>query len=248
VAAKRRLTGIALFAALVAAAGTLFGALAVPEGHPDAGASDHAHAEAGHEDAVRPGELAGALLVSLAGIGIVPLALRTARRRDDDERARPQLERDGAEALRLLIALASAGAATIHFAVIAQHFEEYWLFGFFFVGVAVLQLAWALVVVLRPSLRLYLAGAAGNGVVAATWLVSRTTGLPLGPEAGEPEAVGIADTVATVFEVLIVAGAVPLMLATAPRRPLARFTAATTFTALAAMALTALSLLSLAGL
>lgn len=63
---------------------------------------------------------------------------------------------------------------------------------------ALTQLAWALlVVVLPPSSRLYLAGAAGNAVVAATWLVTRTTGLPLGPEAGEPEAVGIADTVAT---------------------------------------------------
>jgi hypothetical protein len=244
--ANGRVIGIVLLAALVAAAGTSFGAVAVPEGHPAAEASEHEHAEAGHQDALRPGELAGALFVSLAGIGIVPLARQSGRRRDG--RTGLSSGRDRAEALRLAVALASAGAATIHFAVIAQHFEEYWLFGSFFVGVAVLQLAWALLVVLRPSPRLYLAGAAGNAVVAATWLVSRTMGLPLGPEAGEPEAVGIADTVATVFEVVIVAGALLLMLATAPRRPLARFTAATTVTALSAIALTALSLLSLAGL
>lgn len=146
-------TGIVLLATLVAAAGTFFGAVAVPEEHPGAEASEHdEHAETEHEDALRPGELTGALLISLAGIGIVPLALGSVRRRDDDERRLPPPEPvDGAQALRLAVAVASAGAATIHFAVIAQHLEEYWLFGSFFVGVAVLQLAWALLVVVRPS-------------------------------------------------------------------------------------------------
>lgn len=246
-----RLIGIVLLAALVAAAGTLFGAFAVPAEHHGK-AAEHHEAEAAHgeaADTLGPGDLAGALLVSVAGIGIVPLALRSARRRNELERRAAQPERDVSEALRFAVALASAGAATIHFAVIAQHLEEYWLFGSFFIGVAILQLAWATVVLYLPSPAVYLAGLVGNAAVAATWVVSRTTGLPLGPESGEPEPVGVADTVATAFEVLVAAGALLLLLRMASRRrPLARFTAATAVTTLAAIGLTALSLLSLAGL
>jgi hypothetical protein len=76
-----RVIGIVLLAALVAAAGTSFGAVAVPEAHPAAEASEHEHAAVEHQDALRPGELAGALLVSLNGIGIVPLARQSGRRR-----------------------------------------------------------------------------------------------------------------------------------------------------------------------
>ena len=242
--ANRRVIGIVLLAALVAAGGTVFGAVAVPEAHPAAEAGRARARRGGARGRLSP-RRAGRRTARIPGIGIVPLARRSERRRDADENGSPA-GGDRTEALRLAIAFASAGAATIHFAVISQHFEEYWLFGSFFVGVAVLQLAWALLVIVRPSRRLYLAGAAGNAIVVATWLVSRTTGLPLGPE-GEPEAVGIADTVATVFEVVIAAGAVFLIRPTASR-PLARFTVATTVAALAAIALTALSLLSLAGL
>ena len=74
---------------------------------------------------------------------------RVQSRRRRDGRRSLRSGRDRAEALRLAVAPASAGAATIHFAVIAQHFEDY-CFGAFFVGVALLQLAWALLVVLRP--------------------------------------------------------------------------------------------------
>jgi hypothetical protein len=245
--ANGRLIGIVLLATVAAAAGTLFGVLAVPVEH-HAEHPGHHEAEAAHADQLRPSELASAILVSFAGIGIVPLALRGLRRRNEMHSAPLQTERGVAEGLRFVVALASAGAATIHFAVIAQHFEEYWLFGTFFVGVGLLQLAWAVLVVARPSPGLYLAGAAGNAVVAAMWIVSRTAGLPLGPEAGEPEAVGLADTVATVYEIVLASGALVLLRVTAPRRQLARVTAATALTTLAVIGLTMLSLLSLAGL
>jgi hypothetical protein len=250
--ANGRLIGIVLLATLVAAAATLFGALAVPKEHPHGEAAEHHEAEAAHSEAadtLGPGDLVGALLVFVAGIGLVPVALRNARRRNELERPATRPEGDASEALRLTVALASAGAATIHFAVIAQHLEEYWLFGSFFIGVAIAQLAWALAVLIRASAAVYLAGLVGNAVVAATWVVSRTTGLPLGPESGEPESVGIADTVASAFEVLIAAGALLLLLRmTSRRRRLARFTAVTAVTTLAAIGLTALSLLSLTGL
>ena len=241
------LIGIVLFASLAAAAPTLFGVLAVPAGH-HAGQSQHHEAEAAHADQLRPSELTGAIFVAFAGIGVVPLALRGLRRRREGHRAPPQTDRGVSDDLRLLVAFASAGAATIHFAVIAQHFEAYWLFGTFFVGVGLLQLAWAVLVLARPSSGLYLAGAAGNALVAAMWVVSRTAGLPLGPEAGAPEAVGIADTVTSVYQIVLALGAIVLLRVTAPRCPVARATAATAPMTLAAIGLTTLSLLSLAGL
>jgi hypothetical protein len=250
--ANSRLIGIVLLATLVAAAATLFGTLAVPKEHPHGEATQHHEAEAAHSeeaDTLGPGDLVGALLVSVAGIGLVPVALRNAGRRNEVERRATRPEGDASDALRLTVALASAGAATIHFAVIAQHLEEYWLFGAFFIGVAVLQLAWALAVLFRPSPAVYVLGLLGNAAVAATWVVSRMTGLPLGPESGEPEPVGFADAIATAFEVLIAAGALLLLIRrTARSRPPARFTALTAATTLAAIGLTALSLLSLTGL
>jgi hypothetical protein len=71
------------------------------------------------------------------------------------------------------------------------------LFGSFFIAVAILGLAWAMLVLFRPSPAVYLAGFVGTAAVAATSLVSRTNGLPLGPESGEPEPVGVAGTLAT---------------------------------------------------
>jgi hypothetical protein len=244
-----RLIAIVLLTALVAASGTLFGVLAVPAGHPHREAAEHHEAEVAHEaQTLGAGDVAAALLVSVAGVAIVPVALRSARRRNELERPGARPDREVSEALRLGVALASAGAATIHFAVIAQHLEEYWLFGSFFIAVAIAQLAWAMLVLFRPSPAVYLAGMVGNAAVAATWAVSRTTGLPLGSEPGVPESVGTADSVATAFEVLIVAGTLLLLLRmTSRKRPLARFTAATAVATLAAIGLTALSLLSLAG-
>ena len=103
------------------------------------------------------------------------------------------------EVLCFTVAVASAGAATIHFAVIDQHFAEYWLFGLFFVAVALAQLGWVVAIVSNPTRRVYVVGALGNALIAVTWLISRTTGLPFGPGAGEPEPVGIADAVSTAF-------------------------------------------------
>jgi hypothetical protein len=116
--------------------------------------------------------------------------------------------------LRLVVALFSLGAGVVHAVVIESHFSEYWLFGVFFAVLAFLQAAWALAVILRPSRRLLIWGAVGNGIVVAVWLITRTLGVPLGPEAGSTEAVGFVDAAATVFEVLLVAGVGALL---APR-------------------------------
>jgi hypothetical protein len=106
----------------------------------------------------------------------------------------------------------SAGAAAIHFAEISPHIEEYWLFGAFFFIVAWFQAATVIALVARPSPRLMLLIAVVNLVVIAIWVWSRTAGLPIGPEAGQPEAVGAADVLSTVLEALLVGWVLALLL------------------------------------
>jgi hypothetical protein len=109
------------------------------------------------------------------------------------------------------LASLSAGAAAIHFAVIFEHFAEYALYGVFFLVVSWAQLIWAAVVLWRPS-RLWLwLGLAGNALVVAVYVASRTTGLPLGPDVGHPEPVGGLDVVSTVLELALVAGCAALL-------------------------------------
>ena len=100
----------------------------------------------------------------------------------------------------------SAGAATIHFAVGPEHFREDFRFGLFFVVMATLQLAWGAAIVARDSRTLYAGGAVGNAVILGVWAVSRTTGLPFGPEAWTPESIGLLDGIATAYEAVLVAG------------------------------------------
>lgn len=113
--------------------------------------------------------------------------------------------------LTLALAWVSVGAAVIHFAVIEQHFSEFELYGWFFVAVASGELLWAVVVIAMPSRWLLVAGAAGNALVVAAWVVTRSYGSLVGPEATEAADVGFGDLVATVFEIMIVAGCVVLL-------------------------------------
>jgi hypothetical protein len=248
----RQLAGIVGLAAVIAVAATLFGNEFAPEAThaepaaeaehaegEEAAEDEHAeeeeeeeeeeHADEEQEDETSAGQVAGAILIVIGGIAVVPLTSSLGRRRlpqhdvAGDVAAAAEADRTANVAVGL--ALLSIGAAVIHFAVIAQHLDEWWLTGTFFIVVALFQIAWAVAVLARPSRPLYLIGAAVNTLVVITWIVSRTTGVPVGPEAGEPESVGLADVMATVYEVLLVAGASARSLhaptATAVLRPLA---------------------------
>jgi hypothetical protein len=106
--------------------------------------------------------------------------------------------------LRWFLAALSAGAGAIHFAVSGGHFDLSWIHGVFFAVVAWLQLSWAVAVIIRPTTRLLAAGAAGNAIIMATWVVSRVWGVPVGPDSWTPESVSFADILATSFEGVIV--------------------------------------------
>jgi hypothetical protein len=108
------------------------------------------------------------------------------------------------ERLSLAAAALSLGAGLIHLSVIPSHIEEYWLFGVLFGIAAALQFAWAEGVRRWPEhRRLLLAGAALNAGLVAVWIVSRTTGLPIGDHPGVPEPVGVRDLLATIDELFL---------------------------------------------
>jgi hypothetical protein len=80
------------------------------------------------------------------------------------------------------LAALSVGAAAIHFAVVFEHFAEYTLYGVFFLVISWAQMIWPAVLLWRPS-RLWLwLGIAGNAMVIAVYVASRTVGLPFGPD------------------------------------------------------------------
>jgi hypothetical protein len=138
-----------------------------------------------------------AALASFAAVAVVPLTWR--------------LLAPAASVPLLVVALCSAGAAAIHFAVANEHFDEWWLFGVFFVGSGIAQLVWAVLALVRPVSWILLAGALGNAAIVALWVVTRTSGLPFGPEPGAAEAVGVADVAASVLEGLIVLGSLAVL-------------------------------------
>ena len=88
--------------------------------------------------------------------------------------------------------------------------------GIGFVAAGVLQIVWGAAVAVLDSRRLLLAGAAGSLLFIGVYVMSRTIGLPLGPEAFEPEAFGAADLLCCALEVPVAIGAYALA-----RRPAA---------------------------
>src|ERR671935_1341519 len=143
-----------------------------------------------------------AAVTAAVAIGVVGFADRLAR----------GLPRAGAgEAPVVAAALFSAGAAAIHFAVAKMHFDEYTLFGVFFVGSGVAQLVWPIWVLFRRWRPLFLFAAVGNGAIVALWAVDRIWGLPLRPTPWKPDPVGFGDSVTALFEVLLVLACLRLL-------------------------------------
>jgi hypothetical protein len=110
------------------------------------------------------------------------------------------------------LAVMSLAAAGIHFAVIGEHFQEYVVFGVFFSLVAWFQALWALGVVVAPTRWTLAVGFIANAAIAWVWLVSRTAGVPIGPEPGVAEPAGLLDVLSTVLELLIVVVCAALLL------------------------------------
>jgi hypothetical protein len=98
------------------------------------------------------------------------------------------------------IAACSIIAAGVHLDVIGEHFRESAWYGSFFLGLTITQLTFAACVVIRPSRALIKAGALASLGVILLWAATRTTGIPLGPAAGQTEPIGVLDVAATLAE------------------------------------------------
>jgi FtsP/CotA-like multicopper oxidase with cupredoxin domain len=108
-------------------------------------------------------------------------------------------------------ALFTLAAGLIHLAVAPEHLREYATFGVFFVAVGSAQIVLAVELASRPTRRLALLTAASSTMLMGLWLVSRTVGLPVGPDPGQPEDIGLTDVLCNLLELL----SLPLLLALA---------------------------------
>lgn len=113
---------------------------------------------------------------------------------------------------RIGLAWLAGASALIHAVVVPEHLREWGLEGIFFAGTAAAQVAWAVAIYRNPSRPVLLVGVAGNVALVSIWLYSRAIGIPIGPNAGEVEAIGALDVVATFGEIASLA-MIGLMLA-----------------------------------
>jgi hypothetical protein len=93
----------------------------------------------------------------------------------------------------------------LHLLFTPEHFEEWIGYGLFFLVAGLAQLLFVVVVLRQPTNRsLLIAGIAGNALIVGLWIATRTLGVPLGPEAGEVEEIGVVDTLSKLTELALI--------------------------------------------
>jgi hypothetical protein len=111
----------------------------------------------------------------------------------------------------LLLAVAGClAAAAIHVDVAPEHFRESAVYGAFFVAVALAQIAAAWVLWRRPILTCLRVVALGSLAIVALWAWTRSVGVPLGPDAGHTEVVGLLDVLCASAELVTAIGCLAL--------------------------------------
>jgi hypothetical protein len=114
--------------------------------------------------------------------------------------------------VRLLLAGSLVAAAAVHAAVVPAHLTEWPTAGMFFILLTIWELAVAGLLLARIEERMMLLAAAVVSVgPLAVWLLSRTAGLPFGPEPGVAETIGLPDIAACLLEVLSLVTALVLL-------------------------------------
>lgn len=145
------------------------------------------------------------------------------------------------------MALASLGAGTIHLALGPEHMATWSVLGYGFFASGVLQLFLGVSLFRTESRRPLALASASSLALIGVWLVSRTTGLPVGPQAGRAEAFGRADVLCIALEAVVGLGALALLLRPHAGRSPADPTPARRLTLRAVVAGAALSVLATTG-
>ncbi len=102
-------------------------------------------------------------------------------------------------------AVASELAGLIHLAFAREHLHEFVPFGLFFLVAGFFQIVWAAMVFSPRSRGFFALGLVVNALTVLLWAITRTVGLPIGPEHWSAEMAGPPDITATALEVLVVA-------------------------------------------
>lgn len=107
---------------------------------------------------------------------------------------------------RLALAGLAGTAGMIHLVATVEHVGVEWELVFFFALVGAVQVAvgWRIQRDAAEPWLLRLAALLSLGV-ALLWVLSRTSGIPFGPDAGEVAAVGVGDAIATALELAFAA-------------------------------------------
>jgi hypothetical protein len=118
----------------------------------------------------------------------------------------PAHEREQRSVDVIILATLSGSIAILHVSAAVGHINESLLYGLGFIGLALAQATWsASLLATAGGRRVLTAGLLLNLAVVAVWALSRTVGLPLGPDLGHPESAGIPDLIATFDELLLIA-------------------------------------------
>ncbi len=113
-----------------------------------------------------------------------------------------QFDRD--VTVRWLAAVLSLTAGAVHFGYAPHHLSEDWAHGWFFLLIAAYQCAFAVLIVARPRRWVWASAIIVNFGIIATWVISRTVGLPFGPEPLRSEVFSAPDIVSSIVEGFII--------------------------------------------
>jgi hypothetical protein len=106
--------------------------------------------------------------------------------------------------LLLLGAALSLAAAVFHWYYIEVHTLEWWGYGFFFAVVAAFQAFYAGALIFWPRRGLYWVGIVVNTALVVLYILTRTSGVPMGPDTGMVEQMQAPDLTETVIQALLV--------------------------------------------
>ncbi|MFU8854444.1 hypothetical protein ACNAW0_26205 [Micromonospora sp. SL1-18] len=115
-------------------------------------------------------------------------------------------------------AVSSVLAGLIHYAVVPEHRSEWVWYAVFFTLLGAFQLIWAAAVWAVRRRWLLGLGVVANAAAISLWAISRTVGLPFGPDAGEPELAGVIDVLCVLAEAVALTAAAAVLWGSIRRR------------------------------